>query len=94
VSTEETLGRIRGLADAEAVLEDELRRAVREARDNGTSAWSIAWALRVDRSTVYRRYLSPTPGEAMAEPGLNADGATERRCQGTLEERALERRDP
>jgi IS30 family transposase len=94
MTAEETLGRIRGLADARDVLEEELRRSVRAARDEGTSAWSIAWALGVDRSTVYRRYLSPTPGEAKAESGLSANGAAERRGQGTLEERAPERCDP
>jgi len=69
-------------ADTAEVLDEEPRRLVRAARDDGTSAWSVTWALGVDRSTVYRQYLSPSPGEAEREPGLGANGVAERRVKG------------
>jgi hypothetical protein len=52
------LERLRGLVAASEVLDGELVAAVRLARAEGASPALLAWILGVDRSTLYRRYLS------------------------------------
>ena len=67
MSSHESAGRIRGLAEAMVVLEQAVRAAVGAARDEEVSAVDIASALGVHRATVYRKYLSPAASEVKAE---------------------------
>jgi len=66
LSSHESAGRIRGLAEAMVVLEEAVRAAVGAARDEEVSAVDIASALGVHRATVYRKYLSPAASEVKA----------------------------
>ena len=52
------LGRVRGLAHAEALIEREIAAAVAEAAAAGVNRREIAEAVGIDRATLYRRYLS------------------------------------
>lgn len=55
--------RIRGLACALEVLERELHEAVVAARAAGVDSVSLATAVGVSRSTLYRRWLAPETSE-------------------------------
>jgi transcriptional regulator of acetoin/glycerol metabolism len=51
---------VRGLAAVRRLLDDEIGEAVVHACwDNGVDASSVAAALGVSRSALYRRYLTP-----------------------------------
>lgn len=54
------LVRARGLAEAKALLDRAVADLVAEATLNGVCRTDLADALRIDRATLYRRYLTST----------------------------------
>jgi len=86
----QALGRIRGLADAQAVLEDELRRSVRAARDDGTRHQATGSRDARRASAEMARPL--TPGARVAHIGFGIGGRMdeeETRSHEVLVEQAL-----
>jgi len=66
---------LRGLVVASENVQAGINEAVRAAWREGATGFELASILGVDRSTVYRRYLSPAgePGGAV-KGGCAADG--------------------
>ncbi len=60
------LDEVRGIVVALELLEDELANAVIAARAAGADGVTLADALGVARSTLYRRYLDETEGRSRA----------------------------
>ena len=56
------LDEVRGLVAARALMDHALAQSLRTCRDAGVDAWSLASALGVHRSTLYRRYLHDEDG--------------------------------
>jgi hypothetical protein len=67
------LDRLRGLVVASESFQAGIGEAVRETWREGVSVFELAAILGVDRSTVYRRYLSPTVEPAGAVKGGRED---------------------